>query len=136
GERSSATLSEGRDEARGARPFIYLRMNFSDGCRCSAESALRGRGQRPRLQPITHHRSIFPYGLGRGCGVGRTLAGGAGLGVGVGRGVGVVVGVGVGLGVGVAVAVAVGVAVAVAVGVAVGVVEVVGWRLGAGELAA
>ena len=86
------------------------------------------------------------YGLGRGCGVGRTRGAGVPLGVGVGRGVGVgvtvgvvvgvavgvTVGLGVGVEVGVAVGVTVGVAVAVAVGVGVAVGEAVGVGVGVG----
>ena len=78
------------------------------------------------------------YGLGRGCGVGRSRGAGVPLGVGVGVGVtvgvvvGVAVGVTVGLGVGVEVGVAVGVTVGVAVAVAVGVGVAVGEAVGVG----
>ena len=70
---------------------------------------------------LTNHHSHY-YGLGRGCGVGRTLGMGAPLGVGVGRGVevGVTVAVAVGEGVAVGVDEGVGVAVGEDVGVGVG----------------
>jgi hypothetical protein len=57
-----------------------------------------------------------PYGVGRGCGVGRSLGNGVGLGVAVGVGVGVTVGVGVGVTVGTGVGVTAGVGVGVGVG--------------------
>lgn len=67
-----------------------------------------GRGQRPRLQPITDHFSLITGHHGLGCGVGRGLGRGVGLGVAVGVGVDVGVGLGVTVGVGVAVGVGVG----------------------------
>jgi hypothetical protein len=104
-------------------------------------SARTARDRRRRLQLITNHlspltesgvrhrrptvgpRPLYTYGVGRGCGVGRSLGNGVGLGVAVGVGVGVGVTAGVGLGVtaGVGVGVSVGVTVGVAVGVGVGV---------------
>jgi hypothetical protein len=62
-------------------------------------------------------RPLYPGGVGRGCGVGRSLGNGVGLGVAVGVGVGVTAGVGVGVTAGVGVGVTVGVAVGVGVGV-------------------
>jgi hypothetical protein len=91
------------------------------------------RDRRPRLQRITDHANgrdgppgrpsfsvrpaVAPYqihrGVGRTCGVGRSLGVALGITVGVGLGVGVSVGLGVGVSGGVAVGVALGVGVGV-----------------------
>jgi hypothetical protein len=95
------------------------------GCLCQTPSlvALVGVSQkRPtNLAACAPQKSARAYahcygGVGRGCGVGRSLGTGVGLGVAVGVGVGVTAGVGVGVTVGVGVGVTAGVGVGVGVG--------------------
>jgi len=105
GDRYQSSARTARDQ-RPASGGLQLITNHLSPL---TESGVRHR--RPTVGP----RPLYTYGVGRGCGVGRSLGNGVGLGVAVGVGVGVGVTAGVGLGV------TAGVGVGVTVGVAVGV---------------
>jgi hypothetical protein len=109
---SLAIVPPRRDDPLASGGLQLVTNHLSPGVASAAADALQ----------LRQRTTTYPGGVGRGCGVGRSLGNGVGLGVtvGVGVGVGVTIGVGVGVTVGVGVGVTIGVAVAVGLGVGVG----------------